>query len=307
MEISALQAFVKVAESGSFSRAAEQLHLTQPAISKRVASLEAELGAPLFDRIGRRILPTEAGQQLLPRARRLLLEVADMRRTVSNLTEGVAGTLAMGTSHHIGLRRLPPVLRAFSGRHPEVRLDLHFMDSESASAAVERGELEMAVVTLPPRPSKNLTLRPVWNDPLCFVAAGDHPLATLPAPTLAGLARFPAVLAARGTYTREIMEEALLPLGLKVQIGMETNYLETLKMMAAIGLGWSLLPETMSGEGGLRVLPIREISLRRQLGIVTHRGRTLSNAALAMVASCEAHADPPSGAPQPGSGSALTT
>lgn len=292
MEISALQAFVSVAESGSFSQAGDRLHLTQPAVSKRVALLEAELGTPLFDRIGRKTLLTEAGQQLFPRARQLLLELADMRRTVSNLTEGIAGTLSMGTSHHIGLRRLPSVLREFSKSYTQVRLDIHFMDSETACSSVERGDLEMAVVTLPPRPSKNLRPHPLWNDPLRFVVAGDHPLATLPAVTLSQLVNYPAVLVSRGTYTREIMEEALLPFGFNVQIGMETNYLETLKMMTAIGLGWSLLPETMSGDGGLKVIPVRELELNRTLGIVTHRGRTLSNAARAMIATCITYADP---------------
>ena len=291
MEISALQAFVNVAESGSFSVAGEQLHLTQPAISKRVAALESELGTALFDRLGRKTLLTEAGQQLFPRAKQLLLELADMRRTVSNLTEGVAGTLTMGTSHHIGLRRLPPVLREFSRRYARVKLDLHFMDSETACAAVDHGELEMAIVTLPPRPAKNLNLQHVWDDPLRFVVAGDHPLAALPRVTLAGLVDYPAVLASRGTYTREIMEEALLPRGLHVQIGMETNYLETLKMMAAIGLGWSLLPETMTLDGQLAVLPVEELVLQRDLGIVTHRGRTLSNAAQAMIGTCRGYAD----------------
>ena len=291
MEISALRAFIGVAEHGSFSRAGELLHLTQPAISKRVASLEAELGTPLFDRIGRKILLTEAGQQLLPRAKHLLLELADVRRTLSNLTEGVAGTLAMGTSHHIGLRRLPPVLREFSKRYIQVKLDLHFMDSETACSAVEHGELELAIVTLPPRPSNNLNIRRVWNDPLRFVVASDHPLAASRRVTLAQLADYPAVLASPGTYTREIMEEALLPYGVKLQIGMETNYLETLKMMTTIGLGWSLLPETMSLDGKLTVLQVRELKLCRSLGIVTHRSRTLSNAVRAMIATCMEHGD----------------
>lgn len=291
MELSELKAFISVAEVGSFSRAAEQLYLTQPAVSKRVASLEHKTGTRLFDRIGRRITLTEAGRQLLPRARHILLEMADLQRSISNLSGEVSGTLTMGTSHHIGLRRLPPVLKRFSQQYPQVTLDIHFMDSESACAAIEHGELELAIVTLPPEPSDRLELCEVWLDRLHFVVATDHPLALESDLGLKDLAQYPAVLAAKGTYTREIMEKAMRPLNLHLQVGMATNYLETLKMMVTIGLGWSLLPESMTTEGDLKRLEIKEIELTRSLGIVQHHGRTLSNAARVMRDVCLRHSD----------------
>ncbi|MEJ1389174.1 MAG: LysR family transcriptional regulator, partial [Candidatus Sedimenticola sp. (ex Thyasira tokunagai)] len=283
MNTSALQAFVCVAENDSFSVAAEQLHLTQPAVSKRVATLEKELETPLFDRIGHKISLTEAGRQLLPRAQHMLLEMADIRRSISNLTGEVSGTLIMGTSHHIGLRRLPPALKEFSLNYPQVSLDIRFMDSESACNEVEHGELELAIVTLPTSSSPKLSTSIIWSDPLLFVIARDHPLATITTPKLEDLTHYPAVLAAKGTYTRGILEQALEPIGLPLQVGMATNYLETLRMMVSIGLGWSLLPESMVKGDNLRVLNIQELKLSRQLGSVTHRDRTLSNAARAMV------------------------
>ncbi|MEJ1376836.1 MAG: LysR family transcriptional regulator [Candidatus Sedimenticola sp. (ex Thyasira tokunagai)] len=286
MNTSALQAFVCVAENDSFSVAAEQLHLTQPAVSKRVATLEKELETPLFDRIGHKISLTEAGRQLLPRAQHMLLEMADIRRSISNLTGEVSGTLIMGTSHHIGLRRLPPALKEFSLNYPQVSLDIRFMDSESACNEVEHGELELAIVTLPTSSSPKLSTSIIWSDPLLFVIARDHPLATITTPKLEDLTHYPAVLAAKGTYTRGILEQALEPIGLPLQVGMATNYLETLRMMVSIGLGWSLLPESMVKGDNLRVLNIQELKLSRQLGSVTHRDRTLSNAARAMVEAC---------------------
>ena len=286
MELNELRSFISVAKTGSFSLAAEQLHLTQPAVSKRVASLELKLGTRLFDRIGRRISLTEAGRQLLPRARKLLLEIDDIGRSISKLSGEIEGTLTMGTSHHIGLHRLPPVLRVYSRRYPQVRLDIRFMDSESACLAVERGDLELAIVTLPPGLAENLKLEEVWPDPLRFVVARDHPLASMPKTTLADLARHPAVLPARGTYTREIMESAMRPLNVPLQIGMSTNYLETLKMMVKIGLGWSLLPENMIRDDSLRSLDLEGLHLSRSLGIVSHPNRTLSNAARAMRETC---------------------
>jgi DNA-binding transcriptional LysR family regulator len=285
-DFNALIAFVAVADAESFSQAAEQLHLTQPAISKRVAALERDFDARLFDRIGRGTYLTEAGRKLLPRARQMLREVMDIRRSISNLSGEVMGVLNMGTSHHIGLRRLPPLLQKYSQRFPQVKLDIRFMDSESACAAVEQGDLELAVVTLPPDPSAHLALQEVWPDPLCFVVGQGHPLAKVRSAQLAQLADYPAVLAARGTYTREILEQAMQPMDLAIQISMTTNYLETLKMLTSIGLGWSLLPETMTLDGDLAVLDIQGLRLNRSLGIVTHRQRSLSNAAREMIAIC---------------------
>jgi DNA-binding transcriptional LysR family regulator len=282
MDITTLQAFTAVAESGSFSRAAEQLYLTQPAVSKRVAQLEAELDTRLFDRIGRRIDLTESGLALLPRARTILLEVEDSRRAISNLSGRVAGPLRIGTSHHIGLHRLPPVLRTFSTDFPDVELDLHFMDSELACRAVQHGDLELGIVTLPPAPPPELNARLVWPDPLVFIINPDHPLAGQPVISPTKLCEYPAILPTTGTYTREVIEQAFAPLGLQIPIRMSTNYLETIKMMVSVGLGWSVLPRSMLDEE-LSSIEVEGMSLSRQLGVVWHEARTLSNAAMAML------------------------
>ena len=151
-----LTAFMAVAETGSFSAAAERLYITQPAISKRIALLEQQLEARLFDRVGRQIQLTEAGRSLLPRARQVLMDVEDMARAIHDLSGEVGGKLRIGTSHHIGLHRLPPVLRQFSRDYPLVKLDIHFIDSEEAWEGVLHGELEMGVVTLTPQPDERL-------------------------------------------------------------------------------------------------------------------------------------------------------
>ena len=178
MDLSALQAFTEVARTGSFSEAAEALFLTQPAVSKRIAVLENELGARLFDRIGRRVAPTEAGTALLPRARRLLNDAADLKRLIADLEGSIGGTLIMATSHHIGLHRLPPVLRQFVSDYPDVMLDIRFMDSEAACKSVLSGELQLAIVTLPPTGElEKIAVTKVWPDPLVFATGPDHPLA----------------------------------------------------------------------------------------------------------------------------------
>jgi DNA-binding transcriptional LysR family regulator len=281
MDLASLRAFVEVARTGSFSLAAESLFLTQPAISKRIAGLEEELATRLFDRAGRQILLTEAGHHLLPRAERIIHELTDIRRELNNLSGEVAGSLAMATSHHIGLHRLPQVLRTYSDSYPEVELAIRFMGSEKACQAVEQGELELAIVTLPLTPANALQTEVIWQDPLRPVVGLDHPLSKADAVTVQQLLAHPAVLPTRGTYTRTILEQRVERLHGHVDCTLSTDYLETLKMMVSIGLGWSLLPEILLDEH-LKPLAIPELGLTRSLGIVTHRKRTLSNAAQAM-------------------------
>jgi DNA-binding transcriptional LysR family regulator len=283
MDIATLQAFRAIAETGSFSLAAERVFLTQPAVSKRIAALEQELNARLFDRIGRRVHLTEAGHALLARARTILNEIEDARRSLANLKGHMAGELSLATSHHIGLHRIPGALEQFHARYPQVRLDLRFMDSEEACNAVARGELELAVVTLPPAPIAPLRMETIWDDALDIVVAANHPLAAGRNTSVRMLLDYPAILPGPGTYTREIILKALKAARSKIRVGMTTNYLEVLKMLASIGLGWSAIPRTMI-DGSLKVVQIKNVRIRRTLGLVTHAKRTLSNAAEAMIA-----------------------
>lgn len=282
MDTQSLQAFLAVADTGSFSRAAEQLHLTQPAVSKRIATLEGLLNSRLFDRIGRRVTLTEAGRLLLPRARQILVTMDDSRRAIANLEGSIAGSLTLATSHHIGLHRLPGLLRHYVRAHPQVRLDLHFLDSEQAYQGVLDGQLEIAAVTLAPRPDSQLEVVPVWIDQLCFVCAPDHALASAGKLTLARLCEHDAVLPGSLTFTRTLIESRFAAAGLPLPSATSTNYLETLKMLTSTGLGWSLLPERLI-DSSLHRLDVDHPPIQRPLGYLVHRSRTLSNAARAML------------------------
>jgi DNA-binding transcriptional LysR family regulator len=283
MDIANLQAFTAVADNASFSLAAEQLHLTQPAISKRISALETELDTCLFDRLGRRVLLTEAGYTLLPRARRILAELEDSRRALRNLSGHVTGSLSLATSHHIGLHRLPPVLRVFASRYGQVQLDMRFMDSELACAAVVHGDVELGIVTLPLQPPVSLQTLPLWTDRLLVVANRVHPLARQRRITPHLLSRYPAILPGEVTFTRSIIDQLFEPLNLRLTVAFATNYLETIKMMVAVGLGWSILPHTML-DRELIALDVEGLQATRRLGAVRHTGRTSSNAAQAMLA-----------------------
>lgn len=282
MDTQALQAFVEVATCGSFSQAAEQLHLTQPAISKRIANLEQHLGCSLFDRIGRHTSLTESGRALLPRAQRILFSIADAQRALSNLQGTVAGPLVIGTSHHVGLHRLPPVLRQLNQQYPDITLDIRFVDSEQAYDLVQQGVLELGIVTLPPVAPEHLTTLAVWHDPLVILVSHDHPLTGHQRPGLTDLARYPAVLPSPSTFTRRIVEALFHSHQLGFEVAISTNYLETLKMMVSIGLGWSVLPRTMLDDS-VACIPIANVDIARELGVVYHPKHSLSNAARALL------------------------
>jgi DNA-binding transcriptional LysR family regulator len=287
MDTQSLQAFLAVADTQSFSRAAEQLHLTQPAVSKRIATLESQVDARLFDRIGRRIALTEAGSVLLPQARQILFTVEDSRRALANLSGQVGGPLTLATSHHIGLHRLPPVLKQYTQRHPAVALDLHFLDSEFAYQGVRDGSLEMGVVTLAPHPVEQLHVVELWRDRLCFVCATDHPLAAQQRVlSLADLCQHNCVMPGARTFTGSLIAQRFEQAGLELPVSMATNYLETLKMMCSVGLGWSLLPEKMI-DHDLVELRVATAPLHRPLGYLVHNNRTLSNAARMMIEALE--------------------
>ncbi|UTW13274.1 LysR family transcriptional regulator [Marinobacterium rhizophilum] len=278
MDTNTLQAFVCVAQTGSFSQAANQLFLTQSAVSKRISLLEEQLATRLFDRIGRHISLTETGRALLPRANRILLEFDDTRRMIGNLSGEVQGPLSLAASHHISMHRLPPILKAFSQRYPAVTLQLKFDESERAFENILKGDLELALITLSPSPHSSIHSQVIWQDPLRYVVAKDHPLAGKPALSLQELTHFSAILPGSSTFTRQLVTEQFARHGLTLDVGMSTNYLDTIRMMVSIGLGWSLLPESVIDDE-LRVLELGEAPIVRQLGYIHHRDRTLSNAA----------------------------
>ncbi|MBU1568340.1 MAG: LysR family transcriptional regulator [Proteobacteria bacterium] len=277
MDTNTLQAFLAVADTGSFSLAADQLFLTQPAISKRIATLEEELSARLFERLGKGILLTEAGRTLLPKARHILREMNEGRRLIADLSTEVSGVLQVATSHHIGLHRLPSILQAFSLRFPLVEFDLSFLDSETGCRAVAAGDLELAVVTLPQALSSKLLQHKVWDDPLKIMVNEQHPLVRTE-DTLGALQRYPAIFPESGTVTRRLIESRFQAIGCNLKIGVETNYLESIRMLVSVGLGWSVLPLSML-QSELVCIELPGVQFHRQLGVVTHPKRSLSRAA----------------------------
>lgn len=283
MDTQNLNAFVSVASLGSFSDAAARLHLTQPAVSKRIAVLETQLNCRLFDRIGRKVYLTEAGRALLPNAQRILQDVDDAQRMITDLAGDVRGPLKLATSHHIGLHRLPDLLKSYLTAYPDVDLDIDFIGSENAYDAVIQGQVELAVVTLAPEQLSSIASYKLWLDTLEFAVSTDHPLAASKSnTTLAALSQYAGLLPDLDTFTSRLVKAAFDQQNLPLQTTMATNYMETLKMLAGIGLGWTVLPTHMI-ETPLQSLTVNNVRLQRQLGIIHHQNRSLSHAARAFI------------------------
>lgn len=284
MDTQNLKAFVAVAQHRSFSAAAEQLHITQPAISKRIYLLEQQLASPLFDRLGRQVSLTEAGRTLLPHAQNILDAIKSAKQSVADLSGEVRGQLKLITSHHIGLHRLPLVLREYSQRFPQVELDIRFMDSAEAYAAVQKGDSDLGIITEVESIDSMVCSQTIWVDKMQFVSARQHPLSKLPSVSLEDLSLYPALLPERRFYTTKLVEALFVHNGLDIKINLSTNFLETIKALISAGYAWGVLPDTMLKDDTLAVLPVTEdksgvtIQLSRNLDCIYHRQRSMSNA-----------------------------
>ncbi len=275
MDTAQLEAFMTVAECQSFSKAAEQLHLTQSAVSKRVATLEAALDVSLFERFGQRIQLTEAGKTLLPDTKEILDKVDKMKQHSDMSKHIIAGKLRIATSHHIGLYRLPPILKQFTQQYPDVKLDMHFTDSEIAYEEVGQGRFDLAIATLPQNTSPNILTNTLWEDELVVTFAKNHPISRHKTLSAAILADYPAILPDKETFTRRIIDNVFSDSGIRYQLAFSTNYLETIKVMVEAGLGWSVIPKIMlSSTLTYRPLPGKRII--RKLGLMLHKNKVIT-------------------------------
>lgn len=282
MDFNQLTAFVTVAQLQSFSKAAEQLHLTQSAISKRIATLETTLDVMLFERFGQRIQLTEAGKTLLVDAKAILDKVGEMQRHSDMAKQVISGKLRIATSHHIGLYRLPAILQDFVKHYPKVQLDMHFTDSEVAYEEVSQGLFDFAIATLPHSPTPMIKTVPLWTDELVVMFAKNHAMYKENKLTATILAQYAAILPEKETFTRRIIDQVFNAHGISYRLAFTTNYLETIKGMVEVGLGWSVLPKIMLSEK-LACLPLPDRPVSRQLGMMLHKNKVITPALSALI------------------------
>lgn len=282
MDTGQLEAFVAVAELLSFSRAAEHLHLTQSAVSKRVATLENDLDTVLFERFGQSIKLSEAGKTLLPDAQDILAKVQEMRQHSDIGKHHISGKLRVATSHYIGLYHLPGILQRFVQKYPEVQLDMHFAASETVCEGVGQGLFDIAVATLPHSGTANITTTPLWQDELVIMFSQNHSMASVEELNIKELSLHAAILPEKGTFTRNIIDEVFNTSGIKCPLAFTTNYLETIKVMVAAGLGWSVLPKIMLNPD-LTHRPLVATQASRQLGTILHKNKVITPALSAFI------------------------
>jgi DNA-binding transcriptional LysR family regulator len=296
MDLRRLEVFVKVAELGSFSRAAEALYLTQPTVSEHVRALEEALGIQLLDRLGRGATPTPAGELLLTYARRILVLMGEARQAIDRFQGRMSGELVVGGSTIPGEYVLPALIGQFKAKYPDISISLRIGSSRQVSEWVEEGRVEVGVVGAPPA-SRAVAARELMADEMVMVVPADHPWAALASVTLADVRGEPLILRERGSGSREALERALAEAGMDLgafRVAGEMGSTQAVKQAVRAGVGIALVSrravEDESRAGLLRCVKVRDLNVARSFHLVTHRDRTRSPLAQAFLEYVESQA-----------------
>lgn len=291
-----LALFRAVAEAGGFSRAAEVIHVSQPAISMQVAELEEAVGTVLFDRLPRGVRLTDAGKTLLVYAQRIATLEADAERAMRELRGLERGRLALGASMTIGGYLLPSVLGEFRRRHPGVELQLAIANTDAIKTRLIDGTIDLGLTEGMLPEDEELTTRVFHDDELIVIAPAGHPF-TGHAPgkrrprSIKGkeLCGQPLILREPGSGTREVLLRALADCGAAVgEVVLTLTDTEAIKRAVIAGLGLAVVSRLCVGyelAGGLLVeVPVRDLKLRRSWYELTLRGRQPSPSVVAFTA-----------------------
>jgi len=277
MDFDQIDTIIEIAKHNSFSRAAERLYRTQPAVSKQVRSLEQELGQRLFHRAGRRVQLTQAGRILLEHCQQLAELRRQAKEALERLRQVPRGRLAVGANEATSLYVLPPVFAAFRARYPEVRLRIHRNFTSKLVERVLSNRLDFAVVSLPVD-EKELAVLPLFRDELMVLLPPHHPLAGQRAISIAQIAEHPLIFPRTGR-TRALFERVFSNRGLEPRVALELASVEAIKKFVAVGLGISLISRSFAAReaaaGTLRLIPIEGLKLVRELGLIYHRDKCI--------------------------------
>jgi DNA-binding transcriptional LysR family regulator len=290
MDTRQLQAFVAVVERKSFSRAAEQLGLTQPAVSLQIRSLEKRFGRQLLDRSGRRVEPTEAGRRLYRRAQRLLALEEQLVEDVAAETNGeLRGKLEIGASTGPGGGVVPLLLCEFQLRNPGVEISLAVFDTQRVVELVADRELELGVVGAARR-HRSVVFEPFFRDEVVLVCAPGHRFAGKRL-SLEQLREEPHIVMQEGAGVRQVIEDELREAGVRLRdfdVRLELGLQESVKSAVAAGYGVSFISrsavEAELAAGTLAAAEVEGLEPSREISLVRSSGRPLTHAAEAFVA-----------------------
>ena len=282
MELYHLRTFAAVARAGHLTRAAERLFISQPAVSGHIKALEEELDLRLFDRAGRNVTPTRAGELLHGYARRILALREEAQQAISEHRGGLKGHLAIGGSSIPGAYILPPLLAMFKRDHPEVTIGLHISGSRDIVRSVIEGAAELGMVGARFEEGR-VQYEPFAQDELILAVAASHPWARRSTVRPTELMGQPFVMRERGSGTRKVMEEALARRDLDaggLRVVLEVTGNEAVRQAVKAGAGVAVISRRAI-EDDIRcklvaALRVQGMKLVREFFLVTHRSRSRS-------------------------------
>lgn len=294
MELRHLRLFCEIVDQRSFSLAAEHVHITQPAASLQVRSLERELGARLLDRSGRDVRPTDAGDVLYRRARQIIALDDEARVEIMNLGELVGGRVTIGASTGPGEHLLPGLIAEFKHAHPGIELSLRVTDSHEVIDLVLGRELELGVVGAVSG-NADLAVAPFARDEIVVVCAPSHPWAKRSDVGLAEFLREPLIVQQQGAGIRAVVEAALRERGVKptqLNVLLELGLNESVKHAVMAGAGVTYLSKfavrSDVRNGMLAIVRVADFQITRDFSIVRSRTRAQSKAVEAFLRYLEA-------------------
>lgn len=282
IDLRQVEIFYYVAKFRSFSKAAKALLLTQPTISGHIKALEESLSLVLFDRFGRQIRLTRAGEVLYGYAKRLLSTKSAALQALQELQGGLHGELAIGGSSIPGQYILPMLLGQFTRRYPDITVSLHITDTMDTIERIVHGELELGVVGARV-PQPQIVYQQFIDDELVLAVAKDHPWTERHAVPLAALTTEPFIQRERGSGSRLVIEQTLQQHGLDpstLHVVAEMGSTEAIKQGIKAGLGLAIISRlALTDElraGHLCTVVIQDVVLHRSFYIIRHKGHTLS-------------------------------
>ena len=282
MDLRQLEVFAKVAELGSFSKAAQALFLTQPTVSEHIRALEEETGVRLLDRLGRGAVLTKAGHLLLSYAQRMLQLQRDARQALGQFQGRLAGELVVGASSIPGEYVLPSLIGRFKEKYPEISISLLIGDTRRALDWLIEGQVEVAVVGAQ-IPHRSIEYRELMPDELVVVVSSDHPWRAKKTVALDEVRAEPLVVRERGSGSRHTLERALgevaLDLGDFRVVG-EMGSTQAIKQAVKAGVGISLISKRAVADechaNLLWCLKVKDLRFSRFFYLALHRGRSRS-------------------------------
>lgn len=286
-----LQSFVILARTGSFTLTARELFLTQSAISHSMKALENDVGCRLFDRVGKKVLLTQAGEQLLKHAEIVLREMQTARDGLEQLGKWGRGRLRIGATASICSALLPPVLRQFKHGFPHSTIQIESGDSPDLMVAMEHQRIDLAIAVQVASDDR-LERLPLFTDELVFVASPQHPWAQTGVVTRKDVPSQNVILYRKTSHTFRLIDEYFRKDDIALNAVMELGSLEAIKELVKLNLGVSVvapwLVDRELREGTLVALPLGRRKLKRDWVVVHWKGRRLSLAEETFVGTCKA-------------------